>query len=93
MSVGNRIKLIRLNKGMNKTEFGKVFGATGSLVNKWENTGVIPSEKRLLQIAKFGNITVDELLGKDTVIISKDEYNNLLEISEKYENIIKEDNS
>lgn len=93
MSVGNRIKLIRLNKGMNKTEFGKLFGATGSLVNKWENTGVIPSEKRLLQIAKFGNITVDELLGKDTVIISKDEYNNLLEISEKYENIIKEDNS
>ena len=93
MSVGNRIKLIRLNKGMNKTEFGKLFGATGSLVNKWENTGVIPSEKRLLQIAKFGNITVDELLGKDTVTISKDEYNNLLEISEKYENIIKEDNS
>ena len=38
-------------------------------------------------------MSVDELLGKDTVIISKDEYNNLLEISEKYENIIKEDNS
>lgn len=38
-------------------------------------------------------MSVDELLGKDTVIISKDEYNELLEIAQKYENITKEDNS
>lgn len=66
--ISSNIKMLQVKSGLNKTEFGKLFGATGSLVNKWENTGVIPSEKRLLQIAKLGNITVDELLGKDTVI-------------------------
>lgn len=47
---------------MNKTEFGKLFGATGSLVNKWENHNVIPSEERLKEIAQLDNSTVDELL-------------------------------
>jgi transcriptional regulator with XRE-family HTH domain len=55
-----------MNLGMNKTEFGKLFNTTGSLVNKWENKGIIPSEKRVKEIAKLGNITVEELLYGDT---------------------------
>ena len=34
--LGRKIRLIRLERGENKTEFGKLFNATGSLVNKWE---------------------------------------------------------
>lgn len=61
-TLGDRIQNIRLNKGMNKTEFGKLFDATGSLVNKWENHGVNPSEDRVKKIAKMSGYTVDELL-------------------------------
>ena len=64
-SLGDRIKLIRLSKGMNKTEFGKLFGATGSLVNKWENHGISPSEDRLRQIAEFGGYSVEALVNGD----------------------------
>lgn len=60
--LGKRIENMRLNKGMNKTEFGRLFGASGSLVNKWENHNIVPSEERLKQIAKIGDISVSDLL-------------------------------
>lgn len=61
-SLGKRIEKIRLDKGMNKTEFGRLFNASGSLVNKWENHNITPSEERLIQIAEKAHITLDELL-------------------------------
>ena len=64
-SLGERIKVIRLEKGMSKTEFGKLFETTGSLVNKWETGQVIPSESRLKNIAELGNTTVNRLLNSN----------------------------
>ena len=60
-SVGERIKDIRLEKGMSKTEFGKLFETTGSLVNKWETNQVTPTEKRLKEIAEIGGVSIHEL--------------------------------
>ena len=59
-SVGERIKDIRLEKGMSKTEFGKLFETTGSLVNKWETNQVTPTEKRLKEIAEVGGVSIHE---------------------------------
>lgn len=79
-TLGNRIFNIRMNKGLNKTQFGKLFGATGSLVNKWENHDIVPSENRLKQLAEFGGYdNVEELLyGKraDTLIPNKYQFIN-----------------
>ena len=60
-TTGERIKDIRLEKGMGKTEFGKLFEATGSLVNKWETNQVTPTEKRLKEIAEVGGVSIHEL--------------------------------
>ena len=46
-TTGERIKDIRLENGMSKTEFGKLFEATGSLVNKWETNQVTPTKKKI----------------------------------------------
>ena len=48
-TLGKRIERIRLELGLNKTEFGRLFNTTGSLVKKWENDQVIPNESRLLE--------------------------------------------
>jgi len=93
VDIGNRIKAIRQSRGENQTEFAKKIKATLPAVSNWETGRNIPNNKRLKAIADIGNMSVDELLGKDTVTISKDEYNELLEIAQKYENITKEDNS
>lgn len=74
-TLGDRIRLLRLSKGMNKTEFGKLFDATGSLVNKWENHGISPSEERLKQIAEFGGYPVETLVNGDSnLFTSVDDY-------------------
>ena len=64
-SVGERINRIRLEKGMSKTEFGKLFETTGSLVNKWETNQVTPTENRLKEISELGNTTVNQLLNSN----------------------------
>ena len=67
VSAGERIKNIRLEKGMSKTEFGKLFETTGSLVNKWETNQVTPTEKRLKEIAELGGIQVKELVSTHSI--------------------------
>lgn len=69
-AVGQRIKNIRLNKGMTLEEFGKLFNATKSNVNSWEIGNALPNKERLKTISKIGNISINELLyGSITEII------------------------
>lgn len=60
-SVGARIKSIRKTKGMTLEEFGKLFNASKSNVLRWEKGDNIPNNERLKQIAKVGDLTVNEL--------------------------------
>ena len=73
-AIGQRIKRIRLEKGMTTKEFGKLFNATDSNVSSWEKGRTLPNPERLKSIAKIGDITVDELL------YGQSEYNNLKRI-------------
>src|SRR5690625_3538497 len=63
--VGFRIKNIRQNLGMTQEEFGNLFDATRSNVSKWERGSSLPNKERLKQIAKIGDMTVEELLYED----------------------------
>lgn len=59
---GEKIKEIRLEKGMTLEEFGKLFNAGKSNVKKWESGINLPTPERLLTIAKLGGMTVEQLL-------------------------------
>ena len=78
-AVGRRIKQIRINKGCTLEAFGKLIGASKSIVLRWENGTSLPNQSRLEIIAKLANMTVNELLYGDT---EKD-------IQDLYEQIIK----
>ena len=56
--LGQRIKAIRLDKGMTLEEFGKLFGTSKSIVSRWESGISSPNPERLKTIAKVGDITV-----------------------------------
>ncbi|EGQ3102779.1 TPA: helix-turn-helix transcriptional regulator [Staphylococcus pseudintermedius] len=60
--VGQRIKQIRKNVGLNLEEFGEIFSVSKSNVSKWENGANLPNNKRLKTIAELGNISVETLL-------------------------------
>lgn len=69
MSVGKRIKQLRLSLGDTTGEFGKRFDppANRGLVSGWENGRYLPNPERLKQIAKLAGISVEELLGEETM--------------------------
>ncbi|MHA6603076.1 helix-turn-helix domain-containing protein [Aerococcus urinae] len=62
--IGKRIRMIRQEKGLTTDQFSKIFDppASKGTVSKWENGHYLPNTKRLSEIAKFGNITVNQLL-------------------------------
>lgn len=60
--VGQRIKAIRLAKGMNQTEFAKFTSVTVTGVQYWEYGKNLPSKERLEIIADLAGITVQKLL-------------------------------
>lgn len=62
--IGQRIKSIRLNLGVNMEDFGKMFDpkASKGVVSNWENSYNKPNNKRIKEIAKMGNVSVDYLL-------------------------------
>lgn len=63
MTLGNRIKQHRQDKGLNMREFGELIdNASDSIVSRWEKDVSIPNSKRLKLIADDMNITVTELL-------------------------------
>jgi len=63
VTLGEKIKNHRLNKGMNLREFGEYIDNTSdSIVSRWEKNHSVPKAKRLKLIADDMNITVTELL-------------------------------
>ena len=60
--VGQRIKAIRLAKGMNQKEFAKFTSVTVTGVQYWEYGKNLPSKERLKIIADLAGMTVQKLL-------------------------------
>ena len=83
-AVGQRIKEIRLKKGMTLEEFGGLFNAGKGLVSRWENGLSTPTPDRLKQIAKVGDRTLEELLYGNRFFYLFDRINERLPKEKKY---------
>ena len=79
----NFIKELRMEKGLSQDELAKALYVHRTTVNKWEKENVIPLNDKLLTIADFFNVSVDELLnGKRNEIgeDSSDRNNTIIEL-------------
>lgn len=56
------IRELRLEKGLSQEELAKALYVHRTTVNKWENENVIPLNDKLLTIADYFDVSVDELL-------------------------------
>lgn len=77
------IKELRMEKGLSQEELAKALFVHRTTVNKWENGNVIPLNDKLLLIANYFDISVDELLnGKRNEIgnVSLTRNNNIIEL-------------
>ena len=87
-AVDQKIKQIRLNKGMTLEEFGELFSTSKGTVNNWEKGRNLPNKENLLKIAQLANTTVEELTrNSDLVTLTQIEFARLKEIERKYNEI------
>lgn len=75
--LGQKIMLLRKEKGCTQEELGKALGVSMQAVSKWENGGV-PDVSLLPQIADYFGVTIDSLFDR------KLDYENLEYMIAKY---------
>lgn len=65
IQIGDRIKELRIKRGLTQRELAEIFAVTSQSVSRWENGLSYPDIEQLPMIADYFDITVDELMGRD----------------------------
>lgn len=61
----NRLRDLRISRGLNQVEFGESLNVTKQSVSNWENGNIQPSIDMLIRIATIYSVSTDYLLGLD----------------------------
>ncbi len=61
----NRLRFLRLTKGLNQVQLAQKLGVKKQSVSNWENDNIMPSIEMLIKIADYFNVSTDYLLGRD----------------------------
>lgn len=62
---GQRIKKLRLDKGLTMQELADKLEVTKSSINMWENSNSIPKDNILIALSKMFEVSIDYLLGNE----------------------------
>ena len=65
-SFGNRLSKLRKEKGLTQNDIADKVGVTSQAVSKWENDQATPDIDILIKLSEIFEISLDELLGKET---------------------------
>lgn len=69
MDFGNRLSLIRKEKGLNQEQLAEMLGVTRQTIYKWEASITYPDVDKLCDIAKKLGVTTSYLLGETELIV------------------------
>lgn len=65
VDLGNRLRTLRLQKGMTQVQLGRQIGVTKSTISAYENGERNPSYENLIILAGIFQVSTDFLLGVD----------------------------
>jgi transcriptional regulator with XRE-family HTH domain len=60
---GDRLKQLRLDKGLSQYDLADLIGSNQTQIKRWEKGEVVPSSDSLRRLAEFFGVTADYLLG------------------------------
>ena len=63
LTLGEKIRLLREEKGLNQTELGKAVNMTQRKISYLENDKYEPSMEDIKELCRFFNVSADYLLG------------------------------
>lgn len=61
---GIKLKELRLEKGLNQEQLGKLFHVKKAAISKWENGNTSPDENTINNIADYFDVSIDYLYGR-----------------------------
>lgn len=64
MSLGNRLRELRMSKGVNQKEVAKMLNVDRSTYGKYETGDSSPDYDKLTKLADYFSVTIDYLLGR-----------------------------
>lgn len=70
--LGENIRSLRIAKGVTQEQFGYELGVTAQSVSRWENGATYPDITMLPVIADFFDVSMDELMGRERALDSKE---------------------
>lgn len=62
--LGYKIRRLREQLGISKSEFSRQVGVTPTAVHNWEENGVVPRAEIMLEIAKVLGVDASDLTGR-----------------------------
>lgn len=65
--LGERIKDLRKKSGYSQQQLANKMHLTQGAISQWENNITVPAADQLLSLAEVFGISVDELLGRESV--------------------------
>lgn len=63
MDLGRRIQELRRGQGLSQERLAEQMAVSRQAISKWESGAAIPEVDKLIQLARFFGVTVDDLLG------------------------------
>lgn len=83
-SFGERLRFVRLKKGVTQTELAEVLGFGPSAISNYETGANEPGFGDLIRICHYLDVTPNQLLGFTKLRLNEQEYNNPILIKGEY---------
>ena len=64
MSLGNRLRKLRQDKGLTQTELANIIGTKKTTISNYETGYSSPDYETLIKLADFFEVSTDYLLGR-----------------------------
>ena len=69
--LGKQLKLFREQNGYSQNQIAECLGTTRQTISNWENDKTIIDSQRLIHLADFYQISLDELCGRKKIPVYK----------------------
>ena len=68
MALSEKLYNLRKSKGLSQEELAEALGVSRQAISKWENGSATPESDKLIAIATYFSVSLDELIGREEAV-------------------------